>query len=289
MKIILKKSPLEGDQPSFGSYCPQTKTITVSVGNRNFMDILRSLAHEMVHYKQDLEGRLYPGAGDTGSDIENEANAIAGQIMRWYAQENPQYFKLAHVTEEKALTSAKRNQSRKRSHPEQHKAVEHLFKKIRKFVETPASKPEAQQWVQQQMQQRQMKENINILFENFSQREFGTTPVRSVKSKIKIKKKKLSSEETPDKDANGIETILPVDAIGTTINGPKGTAYIQPFWEATQTWKNNPKTIAKFKSRYGERAELKLFEAVSKLEKIKIKKNIRPKTISQLLQNFQKR
>jgi Zn-dependent peptidase ImmA (M78 family) len=56
------------------------------------MDILRSLAHELVHYKQDVEDRLHHTSGQTGSEHENEAHAVAGQIMRLYGKKHPELF-----------------------------------------------------------------------------------------------------------------------------------------------------------------------------------------------------
>lgn len=88
--IHLDKMP--DDVASFGGYSPSTKDIHLRTKNRHVMDAHRSLAHELVHYKQDLEGRLYDGAGETGSDIENEANAVAGVIMRGYGRANPHKF-----------------------------------------------------------------------------------------------------------------------------------------------------------------------------------------------------
>jgi hypothetical protein len=73
---------------SFGQYNPQTKEILVYIKNRNMADILRTLCHEMVHHKQNEEGRLKPDSGNTGSDIENEANAQAGILLREYGQHN---------------------------------------------------------------------------------------------------------------------------------------------------------------------------------------------------------
>jgi len=66
--------------------------------NRHPIDIMRTLAHELVHYKQDVEHRIGPDSGETGSPIENEANALAGQIMRRFDHENPQLFALSAVT-----------------------------------------------------------------------------------------------------------------------------------------------------------------------------------------------
>jgi hypothetical protein len=77
---------------SFGKQTPATGEIMVVVANRNLADVLRTLAHELVHRKQQLEDRLYVGAGDDGSDIENEANAEAGIIMRKFGKLNPIIF-----------------------------------------------------------------------------------------------------------------------------------------------------------------------------------------------------
>lgn len=84
---------------SFACYNPGKKHIVVSTKGRHPMDVFRSVAHELVHQHQDETDRLYPGAGETGSDIEDEANYMAGRIMRHWAKENPQYFHLAHVKE----------------------------------------------------------------------------------------------------------------------------------------------------------------------------------------------
>jgi hypothetical protein len=52
------------------------------VKNRNVADILRTLAHELVHRKQDEEGKIDYNSGETGSEVENEANAMAGVLLR---------------------------------------------------------------------------------------------------------------------------------------------------------------------------------------------------------------
>jgi hypothetical protein len=59
------------------------------------MDILRTTAHELVHCKQNQEHALPDQAGETGSDWENQANAMAGVIMRDYAEHNPRMFENA--------------------------------------------------------------------------------------------------------------------------------------------------------------------------------------------------
>lgn len=83
-----------GDQPSFGMYLVGQDTLEVSLSNRHPIDILRTMAHELVHYKQDIDGILDDNSGETGSEHENEANSKAGVIMRLFSQRNPQYMLL---------------------------------------------------------------------------------------------------------------------------------------------------------------------------------------------------
>jgi hypothetical protein len=77
---------------SFGGYDPNSKSIELSVANRHQADVFRTLAHELVHYKQDIQNRLTPESGKTGHTHENEANAAAAVIMRNFAQKRPEMF-----------------------------------------------------------------------------------------------------------------------------------------------------------------------------------------------------
>lgn len=80
------------EHSSFGGYIPSEEKILVVVHNRNMADILRTLAHELVHHMQNRRGELDQDSGEDGSPIENEANATAGIIMRKFGRENPQIF-----------------------------------------------------------------------------------------------------------------------------------------------------------------------------------------------------
>lgn len=76
---------------SFGGY--GDSHITITVKNRHIMDVCRTLAHELVHFKQDTEGRIKSMEdGKTGSPIENEANAEAAVIMRNWGRKHPNLF-----------------------------------------------------------------------------------------------------------------------------------------------------------------------------------------------------
>jgi Zn-dependent peptidase ImmA (M78 family) len=77
---------------SFGKYTPETNELRVVAINRNLADILRTIAHEIVHYWQKNDGKLNPASNDTGSAEENEANALAGEFMREFGKNNPMIF-----------------------------------------------------------------------------------------------------------------------------------------------------------------------------------------------------
>ena len=81
------------ERKSFGGYMPGQEHITITVKNRHIMDVCRTLAHELVHYSQDLKKELEnEDAGSTGSPQENEANARAAVIMRNFGRAFPDMF-----------------------------------------------------------------------------------------------------------------------------------------------------------------------------------------------------
>lgn len=60
---------------------------------RALFDICRSIAHEMVHQKQHEEiGDPDQLDGSTGSPHEDEANALAGRIIRTYGEQVPGFY-----------------------------------------------------------------------------------------------------------------------------------------------------------------------------------------------------
>ena len=79
---------------SLGGYNPDDKSIYVATEGRLTADILRTLAHEMVHRKQDEMGLVKNAETDgaDGSPIENQAHAVAGILMREYGRINKQIY-----------------------------------------------------------------------------------------------------------------------------------------------------------------------------------------------------
>jgi hypothetical protein len=82
-----------GTQPSFGMYVVGENKLYVSLTNRHPVDILRTVAHELVHFKQDIQGELNDQSGETGSPHENQAHELAGVIMRYFNKKYPQYLR----------------------------------------------------------------------------------------------------------------------------------------------------------------------------------------------------
>ena len=77
---------------SFGQYESETNTLILATHGRHVLDILRTMAHEMTHRQQDERNPLPTDAGETGSPYEDQANAMAGRIMRQWAEEQPEMF-----------------------------------------------------------------------------------------------------------------------------------------------------------------------------------------------------
>lgn len=75
-------------------YTKENKLIKVCAMNRALVDVCRSIAHELVHHKQFEDGRLEVKPPDIGGEIEDEANAKAGQFIKMYSKEDPTIYDL---------------------------------------------------------------------------------------------------------------------------------------------------------------------------------------------------
>ena len=90
----------DADQPTFGMYVNNEKTLHVALMNRHPNDILRTIAHELCHYKQDTQHELDGESGTTGSPQENQAHAMAGIVMRHFNKRYPEYLNSDPITED---------------------------------------------------------------------------------------------------------------------------------------------------------------------------------------------
>ena len=78
------------DLKTYAYYNPAENFIKIYVKNRGMADILRSIAHEIVHHHQKENDKLQFPVQDVGGDIENEANAKAGEFVKQFGYENPE-------------------------------------------------------------------------------------------------------------------------------------------------------------------------------------------------------
>ncbi len=69
-------------------YTKENKIVRVCAKNRALVDVMRSIAHELVHHKQWEDGKLETRPADIGSPEEDEANALAGRYIKMYALKN---------------------------------------------------------------------------------------------------------------------------------------------------------------------------------------------------------
>ena len=58
--------------------------------NRALVDVLRSIAHEMVHMMQDEQGLITGPVQDAGGFHEDQANAKAGELIKLFAKSSPE-------------------------------------------------------------------------------------------------------------------------------------------------------------------------------------------------------
>jgi len=75
---------------TFGFFNPETDQLTIRTQGRHPADVMRTLAHELVHHKQKENGEDLDGSD--GSPHENQANSIAGVLVRRWANRHPKIF-----------------------------------------------------------------------------------------------------------------------------------------------------------------------------------------------------
>lgn len=77
---------------TFGS-TSEDGDIWVHIANRNTADTMRTLCHELIHHKQFEIGTASGNMStDQTQSIEDEANALAGRMMRDYGSEHEEIY-----------------------------------------------------------------------------------------------------------------------------------------------------------------------------------------------------
>jgi len=88
---------IEDNKRTFGHFFSHHKksTMTVRIIGRHPIDVMRTIVHELIHYKQRVSG-----SSSSEQMKEDEANAHAGRIMRKFDAKYPKVFKDKPIMED---------------------------------------------------------------------------------------------------------------------------------------------------------------------------------------------
>jgi hypothetical protein len=75
-----------------GRHLDSDNSVWVYVANRNMVDIMRTVFHELVHVRQGELGMIKPGDSYPGSPIEMLADMGAGKYMKVFGKDHPEIF-----------------------------------------------------------------------------------------------------------------------------------------------------------------------------------------------------
>lgn len=77
--------------PSAGGYLPGERKVMVAVRNRAIADVMRTLAHELSHHRQNELGMIGPQDNDN-QKLEDQANVYAGRLVRWFGRDHKEIY-----------------------------------------------------------------------------------------------------------------------------------------------------------------------------------------------------
>lgn len=86
VKLVTQR---DDDLKTYAYYNPTNGDVKVYCKDRGLADVLRSIAHELIHHQQNQLGKLDEPVQDVGGEIEDEANSIAGQLVKKFGYANP--------------------------------------------------------------------------------------------------------------------------------------------------------------------------------------------------------
>lgn len=84
---------MEGDPeyPSAGGYLPGDPTVMVTYKNRAIADIMRTIAHELTHHRQNELGMIGPNDSDN-QKLEDQANVYSGRLVRYFGRKHREIY-----------------------------------------------------------------------------------------------------------------------------------------------------------------------------------------------------
>lgn len=77
---------------TYGAYDPSNDIIYTLIKDRGIADALRTLAHEITHYKQKIENRIPKDLKGRNLDLESEANTKAGDLIYMFGLEHKEIY-----------------------------------------------------------------------------------------------------------------------------------------------------------------------------------------------------
>ena len=75
-----------------GRHLDSDNSVWVYVANRNMVDIMRTVYHELTHVRQGELNMIKPGDSYPGSPIEMLADMTAGKAMKIFGKDHPEIF-----------------------------------------------------------------------------------------------------------------------------------------------------------------------------------------------------
>jgi len=75
-----------------GRHSESDNSVWVYVANRNMVDIMRTVYHELTHVRQGELNMIKPGDSYPGSPIEMLADMTAGKAMKIFGKDHPEIF-----------------------------------------------------------------------------------------------------------------------------------------------------------------------------------------------------
>lgn len=92
-RIILSYNNKEASEGHHtGRHIEGSDNVWIYAKNRNLVDILRTVFHELVHWRQSELGMIKSGDSYPGSPIEAMADVLAGKYIKIYGKANKQIF-----------------------------------------------------------------------------------------------------------------------------------------------------------------------------------------------------
>lgn len=86
--IHIKLSKHQTGMPTAGYFDPGNCRVFVAVHNRAIADVMRTLAHELTHCRQQQQGTDFPNDDQGLQPLEDEANIMSGRLVRFYGRKH---------------------------------------------------------------------------------------------------------------------------------------------------------------------------------------------------------